>query len=144
MHPVTERILSGACLMALSATAPTLHAAEPPLNVLLITADDLGWEAMDFLHGKVPGVTPNLSKLAAESLNFLHGFSNVAISAPSRSVMATGCYSHHSGLYGFNKMPQQITTRNSSPAVRRKTNPSTSWSTPTILIAHSTIPMGAA
>ena len=38
-----------------------LHAAEPPLNVLLITADDLGYEAMDFLDGKVPGVTPNLS-----------------------------------------------------------------------------------
>ena len=30
-----------------------LHAAEPPLNVLLITADDLGYEAMDFLDGKV-------------------------------------------------------------------------------------------
>ena len=36
-----------------SALPTTLHAAEPPLNVLLITADDLGYEAMDFLDGKV-------------------------------------------------------------------------------------------
>ena len=87
-----------------------LHAAEPPTNVLLITADDMGWEVMDFLQAKVPGVTPNISKLATESVSFQYGFSNVAICAPSRSVMATGCYSHHSGLYGFNKMSKEIPT----------------------------------
>ncbi len=61
-----------ASLLSLAA----LHAAEPPLNVLFITADDLGYEAMDFLDGKVPGVMPNLSKLASESLSFQHGFVN--------------------------------------------------------------------
>ncbi|MEQ1851316.1 MAG: hypothetical protein ABMA01_06960 [Chthoniobacteraceae bacterium] len=56
-----------------------LRAAAPRLNVLLITADDLGHEAMDFLDGKVLGVTPNLNKLAAEGLSFQHGFLNNTI-----------------------------------------------------------------
>jgi N-sulfoglucosamine sulfohydrolase len=87
-----------------------LHAAESPLNVLLITADDLGYEAMDFLDGKVPGVTPNLSKLAAEGLSFQHGFVNNAICCPSRSIIATGRYGHNSGLFGFNKLSKPIPT----------------------------------
>ena len=95
-----------ACLLPFAA----LHAAELPLNVLLITADDLGYEAMDFLDGKVPGVTPNLSKLAAEGLSFQHGFVNNAICCPSRSIIATGRYGHNSGLFGFNKLSKPIPT----------------------------------
>lgn len=97
-------------LLASLLSPATLHAAEPPLNVLLITADDLGHEAMDFLDGKVPGITPNLSKLAAESLSFQHGFVNAAICCPSRSIIATGRYGHNSGLFGFNKLPKPIPT----------------------------------
>jgi hypothetical protein len=64
------RILTPLVSLLLFAPLTALHATEPPLNVLLITADDIGYEAMDFLDGKVPGVTPNLSKLASESLSF--------------------------------------------------------------------------
>ena len=99
-------------LLLLASLLPfaALHAAESPLNVLLITADDLGYEAMDFLDGKVPGVTPNLSKLAAEGLSFQHGFVNNAICCPSRSIIATGRYGHNSGLFGFNKLSKPIPT----------------------------------
>jgi N-sulfoglucosamine sulfohydrolase len=79
-------------------------------NILLITADDLGYEAIDFLGGELKGVTPNLSKLASESLSFQYGHVNVAICAPSRSVIATGRYGHNSGCIGFNKMPKPIPT----------------------------------
>jgi len=74
----------GLTLLAALLLAPlaALHAAEPPLNVLLITADDLGYEAMDLLDGKVPAVTPNLSKLASEGLSFQHGFVNNTIFLP--------------------------------------------------------------
>ena len=94
----------------LLASLATLRAAEPRLNVLLITADDLGYEALDFLGSKVPGVTPNLDKLASQSLSFQHGYVNAAICAPSRSIIATGRYGQNSGLFGFNKMPKEITT----------------------------------
>jgi len=94
----------------LLASLAALHAAEPPLNVLLITADDLGYEAVDFLQGKVPGVMPHLDKLASEGLSFQHGFVNAAICAPSRGIIATGRYGHNSGLFGFNKMPRKVPT----------------------------------
>ena len=98
---------TGALLLTPRSARP---ADEPPLNVLLITADDLGYEAVDFLGGKVSGVTPNISKLASESLSFQHGFVNAAICAPSRSIIATGRYGHNSGLFGFNKMPRKVPT----------------------------------
>ncbi|MBI5684520.1 MAG: sulfatase-like hydrolase/transferase [Verrucomicrobia bacterium] len=71
----TLTLLAALLLAALAA----LHAAKPPLNMLLITADDLGYEAMDLLDGKVPDVTPNLSKLVSEGLSFQHGFVNNTI-----------------------------------------------------------------
>lgn len=85
-------------------------AEEKPLNILLITADDLGYEALDFLGGTVADVTPNLSKLASESLSFKRAHVNIAICAPSRSIIGTGRYGHNSGCFGFNKLPKDIPT----------------------------------
>lgn len=84
--------------------------AKSPVNILLITADDLGYEAMDFLGGKIPDVTPNLSRLAKQSLSFELGHVTVAICAPSRSVIGSGRYGHNSGCIGFNKLPKKIPT----------------------------------
>jgi hypothetical protein len=75
----TLSLLAALLLAPLAAPLATLHAAVPPLNVLLITADDLGYGAMDFLDGKVPDVTPNLRKLAPEGFSFQHGFVNNTI-----------------------------------------------------------------
>ena len=105
-NPLKHLLLTALLLAPLTA----LRAAEQPLNVLLITADDLGYEAADFLQGKVPGVMPHLDKLASESLSFQHGFVNNAICCPSRSIIATGRYGHNSGLFGFNKLTKQIPT----------------------------------
>ena len=43
---------------------------------MLITVEHRGYEAMDFLDGKVPGVVPKLSKLAVDGLSFQHGLVN--------------------------------------------------------------------
>ncbi len=85
-------------LLAFPATASGLVAA--PLNVLLFTADDLGHEQLDFHGGGVPDVTPNLSKFSADNHTFLRGHVNIAICAPSRSIIATG-------RYGFNPLPKK-------------------------------------
>lgn len=42
--------------------------ADKPLNVLLITADDLGHEVIPFLDGAPKDITPNLSKLATQAM----------------------------------------------------------------------------
>lgn len=104
----TIHLLSSGFLAAGITLVPLAQGA--PTNVLLITADDLGYEAMEFLGGKVADVTPKLSKLADESLSFEYGHVNVAICAPSRSVIATGRYGHNSGMFGFNKMSKDIPT----------------------------------
>ena len=87
-----------------------LFAEKKPVNILLITADDLGYEVLPFLGGSPKDIVPNLSKLASEGMNFHHAHVNVAICAPSRSIIATGRYGHNSGCFGFNKLPTKIPT----------------------------------
>ncbi len=84
--------------------------SDKPLNVLLFTADDLGYEAFPLLGGSTADVTPNLDRFAKSAMSFTNAHVNVAICAPSRSVIATGRYGHNSGCIGFNKLPQPIPT----------------------------------
>ena len=94
-----------------AAIADNGSATQPDrLNVLLITADDLGYEAVTYLGGKVPDVTPNLNRLASQSISFQYGHVNAAICAPSRSIIGTGLYGHNSGCFGFNKLPKPVPT----------------------------------
>jgi len=87
------------------------RAADPTgMNILLITADDLGYEAVDIFGGTVENVTPNMDRFASQSMSFENAHVNVAICAPSRSVIATGRYGHNSGLFGFNKLSRDIPT----------------------------------
>ncbi|MFC1736377.1 sulfatase [Candidatus Hydrogenedentota bacterium] len=72
-----------------------------PLNILLFTADDLHCESVGCFNGKPEGLTPNLDKFAEEGMRFFRAHVNVAICAPSRSVLGTGIYSHNSGAMGF-------------------------------------------
>ncbi|MGC6567235.1 MAG: sulfatase [Akkermansiaceae bacterium] len=87
-----------------------LQAEKKPVNILLITADDLGHEVLPFLGGSPKDITPNLSKLATQGLSFHHAHINMAICAPSRSIIATGRYGHNSGCFGFNKLSKDIPT----------------------------------
>jgi len=107
----TQRIASVACLICLISVTLT-WAAKPdtPTNILLITADDLGHEAVNCLGGKVPDVTPNMDRLASQGMSFRYAHVNVAICAPSRAVIATGRYGHNSGLFGFNKLSRPVPT----------------------------------
>ncbi len=107
LRPVCLILLTAAMLGSTDRLAP---GAQPRTNVLLITADDLGYEAVDFLSGKVPDVMPNLTALASQSLSFSHAHVNAAICAPSRGIIATGRYGHNSGLFGFNKLSRQLPT----------------------------------
>lgn len=97
-----------ACIMLISTLSTA--AEQSKINIMLITADDLGYEAVDVLGGKVADVMPNLTRLASESMSFHHAHVNVAICAPSRGVIATGRYGHNSGLFGFNKLSKQLPT----------------------------------
>ena len=68
---------------------PMSHAAERP-NIILIMADDMGYEALSS-NGSESCKSPNLDKLAAEGVRFTNCFSN-PICTPSRAKIMTGQY----------------------------------------------------
>lgn len=70
------------------------------LNILIVTADDLGGEVPGCFGGH-PEVTPNLDRLAAEGMRFERAHVNVAVCAPSRSILMSGKYGHRCGATGF-------------------------------------------
>ena len=83
---------------------------ERPLNVLLLTADDLHCESLASFGGKLPDLMPNLDHLASEGIRFFRAHVNVAICQPSRGVLATGRYGHNSGIMGFMHTNRDIPT----------------------------------
>jgi arylsulfatase A-like enzyme len=71
------------------------HAAEPNRspNVLMIIGDDQGWTDYGFMGSTVVR-TPNLDKLASESLVFPRGYVPSSLCRPSLATMITGLYPH--------------------------------------------------
>ena len=68
---------------------PMSYAEERP-NIILIMADDMGYEALSS-NGCESCKSPNLDKLAAEGVRFTNCFSN-PICTPSRAKIMTGQY----------------------------------------------------
>ena len=81
-----------------------------PLNILLITADDLNKNSVGVFGSKVEDITPNIDKLASEGVVFERGHVNVAVCQPSRGILATGKYAHNSGIEGFFHTKKDIPT----------------------------------
>lgn len=109
----THSTLSRRALLAgLGAAMPLrgLFAAGAPPNVLLITADDMNCDAPGCFGGRVPGITPNIDRLAAQGLKFGRAHVTVAVCQPSRSVLMTGRYPHRNGAEGFNPIRRDVPT----------------------------------
>lgn len=71
-----------------------------PLNILLITADDMsGWTPGCF--GGRPDSTPAIDRLAAEGMRFERAHVPIAVCQPSRSALLTGRWPHLNGAEGF-------------------------------------------
>lgn len=69
------------------------------LNVLLITADDLGIQLS--CYGDPIARTPRIDELAAGSVRFQTAYVSQASCSPSRSTLFTGLYPHGNGHYGL-------------------------------------------
>jgi len=75
-------------------TASALAADRP--NVLLIVADDLGYNDVGFQGSKeIP--TPHLDKLAASGIRCTNGYVSHSFCSPTRAGMLTGRYQHRFG-----------------------------------------------
>lgn len=72
-------------------TSSTAFSAEPPPNVVLIFADDLGYGDVG-CYGATKVQTPNIDRLAAEGRRFTDAHSVSAVCTPSRYALLTGQY----------------------------------------------------
>ena len=90
-------------LLALLLLTPlaTLTAAEAPAkkpNVIIILADDLGYDDVGcyWTPDKRPGFekiqTPNIDRLAVEGVRFTDFYAPSSVRTPSRAALMTGCY----------------------------------------------------
>jgi arylsulfatase A-like enzyme len=75
--------------------------ADRPPNVVLILADDLGWNDLTFAgggvaNGSVP--TPNIDSIAQEGATFANGYAANATCAPSRAALMSGRYGTRFGF----------------------------------------------
>jgi arylsulfatase A-like enzyme len=76
-------------------------AGERPPNVVLILADDLGWNDLTFGGGGVAGgtvPTPRIDSIAAEGANFVNGYAANGTCAPSRAALMSGRYGTRFGF----------------------------------------------
>ena len=74
--------------------------ARPP-NIVLIVADDLGFNDITFYHGGIAGgsvPTPSIDSIASEGIHFTNGYAGNGTCAPSRAALLTGRFATRVGF----------------------------------------------
>ncbi|MEO2047873.1 MAG: sulfatase-like hydrolase/transferase [Pirellulales bacterium] len=74
-------------------------------NIVLLISDDQSWTDYGFM-GHEAIETPNLDKLARESVIFRRGYVPTALCRPSLLTMVTGHYAHSHGVTGNDPSPK--------------------------------------
>lgn len=80
---------------------PVAAPAERPPNIILILADDLGYNDISTFGGGVAGgrvQTPNIDRLAANGAVYEQAYAGNATCAPSRAMIMTGRYPTRTGF----------------------------------------------
>jgi N-sulfoglucosamine sulfohydrolase len=81
-----------------------------PVNVLLITADDLNYNSVGCYGCNIENITPNIDRLAQSGIRFTNAFVNIAVCQPSRQSIMTGRYPHNNGAPGFDPINADVAT----------------------------------
>ena len=82
-----------------------LYAEEKkPLNLLLITVDDMSCDSVGVYGCELEGTTPVMDCLASQSLRFDYAHVTVGNCNPCRNVMFSGLISHNNKVEGFYKV----------------------------------------
>ena len=74
---------------------------ERPPNIILIVADDLGYNDISTFGGGLDGgrvKTPHIDQLAADGVVFTQSYSGAGTCAPSRAMLMTGRYPTRTGF----------------------------------------------
>ena len=93
-----KQFIQGITAGSLALTLPNRLMAEEGSgrspNIVLIMADDLGWQELGFM-GQKRIKTPNIDTLAAEGIRFNQFYSSSPVCAPSRCSLMTGKHGGH-------------------------------------------------
>ena len=100
----------------LAAFAATLSYAKPP-NIVYIISDDQTWTDYSFMGHKIIE-TPQIDKLAKESLTYTHGYVPSSLCCPSLATMITGLYPRQNKITG-NEPPIPAEGKRSAEYARR-------------------------
>ncbi|GAO41911.1 sulfatase [Flavihumibacter petaseus] len=100
---------------ALNATAQNGQPQKP--NVIVIYADDLGWNQLS-AYGNKKITTPNLDALAAQGTRFTQAYATAPICSPSRMGLLTGRYQQRFGAEFL--VPEEKATALNDPELKAK------------------------
>ena len=88
-------LLAAACAPA----APPASAGDGPPNIVIITADDLGYGDLgSYGHPNIR--TPHLDRMAEEGLRWTSFYAQAPVCSPSRAALLTGRVHLRSGMFG--------------------------------------------
>jgi len=82
----------------------------PPPNILIVTADDLAYNSIGAFGCKVPGISPNIDKLAEQGMRFSQAHVNTPVCQPCRQSWLTGRFPHNNGAEGFEPIDEDVPT----------------------------------
>lgn len=83
-----------ACMCAFASTA--LAASDSKPNILLILADDLGYQDLGY-QGSPDIESPHIDRLATNGIRFTDGYVSASVCSPSRAGLMTGRYQQRFG-----------------------------------------------
>jgi arylsulfatase A-like enzyme len=96
-------LFNSAAITAIAFSVPTASTAKEKQdkpNIILFISDDHGWTDSG-AYGDAYVETPNIDRLAKESMRFTHAFAASPLCSPSRCVIQTGLMPHRNGGHKF-------------------------------------------
>ncbi|MFY0652139.1 MAG: sulfatase-like hydrolase/transferase [Cyclobacteriaceae bacterium] len=106
---MAKHILLTGLLTILLFTCKQKEATEQPPNIIIMLADDLGYNDVSVYRNQNQTIsenastsqTPNLDKLAQEGIYFTNYYSGAAVCSPSRAALLTGRNKTRLGIYNW-------------------------------------------
>ncbi len=97
-------------LLILTACVKKQANENDPPNILIVTSDDLNYNSVGAFGCNIPGITPNIDRLASEGMRFTNAHSNTAVCMPCRQSWMTGQFPHNTDSEGFEALAEDVPT----------------------------------